>query len=357
MNTERRYDIDWLRVIAIGLLLIYHVAVTFQPWGLMIGFITNNENWEGLWKPMSMLNVWRIPILFFISGIGMYYSFKNRNWKQLLAERTRRIFIPFLFGFLVIAPAYTVIVQHYYQWKWQYYPNAGHLWFLGNIFLYVLLLLPIAKHLKNNPDAALANGLKKLAGSPLVLIVVVLSFIAETYLAKPALYELYAQTSHGFFLGLLAFFWGYCFALSGPSFWNMLAGYRWVLLVFAIALYTIRMLSIKLFPDNVHFPVETCLWIFTMFGFGYKYLNKPGKTLAYLSKAAYPTYILHMLWMGMASILIFPLNISVYAKFPAVLIITIAGSLLSYEFIVRRIKMIRPLFGLSDNNQIPGPVS
>ena len=29
---ERRYDIDWLRVIAIGLLLIYHIAIAFQPW-------------------------------------------------------------------------------------------------------------------------------------------------------------------------------------------------------------------------------------------------------------------------------------------------------------------------------------
>ncbi len=29
-TTNRRYDIDWLRVIAIGLLLIYHVAIGFQ---------------------------------------------------------------------------------------------------------------------------------------------------------------------------------------------------------------------------------------------------------------------------------------------------------------------------------------
>jgi len=30
--TNRRYDIDWLRVIAIGLLLIYHIAIGFHPW-------------------------------------------------------------------------------------------------------------------------------------------------------------------------------------------------------------------------------------------------------------------------------------------------------------------------------------
>lgn len=64
MQTNRRYDIDWLRVIAIGLLLIYHIAIGFQPWGVFIGFIQNDEALESIWIPMSMLNVWRIPLLF-----------------------------------------------------------------------------------------------------------------------------------------------------------------------------------------------------------------------------------------------------------------------------------------------------
>ena len=54
-NIERRYDIDWLRVIAIGLLVIYHVAIAFQPWGGMIGFITAKNFWTDVWFPMSML--------------------------------------------------------------------------------------------------------------------------------------------------------------------------------------------------------------------------------------------------------------------------------------------------------------
>ena len=57
VREERRYDIDWVRVIAIGLLLIYHVAIGFQPWGIMIGFIANKQPWESLWIPMAMLNI------------------------------------------------------------------------------------------------------------------------------------------------------------------------------------------------------------------------------------------------------------------------------------------------------------
>ena len=101
---DRKHFIDWIRVIAIVLLLVYHVAIAFQPWGLMIGFIVNTEPWVTLWIPMTMLNIWRIPILFFIAGIGVFYSFQNRNWHQLLKERALRIGIPFAIGFVFIAP-------------------------------------------------------------------------------------------------------------------------------------------------------------------------------------------------------------------------------------------------------------
>ena len=38
MKTARRHDIDWLRVITIALLLIYHIAIIFQPWAMFVGF-------------------------------------------------------------------------------------------------------------------------------------------------------------------------------------------------------------------------------------------------------------------------------------------------------------------------------
>ena len=84
MTTERRYDIDWLRVIAIGLLLIYHIAIIFQPWAMFIGFIRSEDALEGLWKPMTMLNVWRIPLLFYLcrSVVTCFLLFEKKwKWK------------------------------------------------------------------------------------------------------------------------------------------------------------------------------------------------------------------------------------------------------------------------------------
>ena len=158
MTTERRYDIDWLRVIAIGLLLIYHIAIVFQPWALFIGFIKSEQSLESLWVPMTMLNVWRIPLLFFVSGMGVYFALRKRNWLQLILERARRILLPFLFGIVAITPLHFLVFQKYYNLPLGYMPHAGHLWFLGNIFVYVLCLSPLFFYLKSRTESGLMKA-------------------------------------------------------------------------------------------------------------------------------------------------------------------------------------------------------
>ena len=116
MKKERRYDIDWIRVIAIALLLIYHTAIVFQPWATMIFFIKSNESLEGLWTVMSMLNIWRIPLLFFVSGMGVYFAIQRRDWLGLIKERAKRILLPFVFGCLVICPIHALIFVKYYDY-------------------------------------------------------------------------------------------------------------------------------------------------------------------------------------------------------------------------------------------------
>lgn len=342
----RRYDIDWVRVIAIGFLLIYHMAIGFQPWGMMIGFITNNESWESLWIPMAMLNVWRIPLLFFVSGMGVYFALQNKNWKELIKERASRILIPFVFGMLFIVPLHMYLMQFHYGWPISYSANPGHLWFLGNIFSYVLILFPIFFYLKRNDESKFALGLKKLFSTPLGLFLVILAFVAEALLLKPTPYELYAMTWHGFFLGLIAFLFGFCFVLSGTAFWKMLVKWRWLFFFLAGSLFTYRLMQFQMRVPNYQVAIESNVWIFTIFAFAHRYLNHPSKTLSYLSEAAYPVYLIHMILLYVLSLLIFPLDIPAALKFVLAVLLTSTGCLAFYELIISRINAIRPLFGL-----------
>ncbi|MBK6263945.1 acyltransferase family protein [Marivirga sp. S37H4] len=343
---SRRYDIDWLRVIAIGLLLVYHVAIGFQSWGIMIGFIANENPWESLWIPMSMLNVWRIPLLFFLSGMGVYFAIQKRNWKQLLQERAGRILLPFLFGMFFIVPISVFIWQYYYHWELNYSDNPGHLWFLGNIFVYVVILSPLFFYLKIHENGRLVSLIKKVFSNPLGLIFVFATFIAEALWVNPTPYEMYAMTWHGFFLGLLAFFFGFCFVLSGDTFWKMLLQWRWLFILAAVWLYSYRLFQFQMRVPAFLLSIESIFWIISVFAFGYKYLNRPGKVLNYLSQAAYPVYILHMIFLFLGSLLIFPLDIDSRLQFILVLLFTGMGCFVTYEFIIRRVKFLRPLFGL-----------
>lgn len=346
--SERRYDIDWLRVITIGLLLIYHIAIIFQPWGIFIQFIQSEQSLEGLWIPMAMLNIWRIPLLFFVSGMGVCFAIRKRDWKQLFAERSKRIFLPFLFGMFFIVPLHVLIWQNYYQQDLNYLPNPSHLWFLANIFIYVLLLSPVFYYLKKNEDAKIMQVFRKMMKSPFGLLLVIIPFVLEAIIMNPDPFEMYAMTWHGFFLGLLAFFFGFCFVLSGASFWLNVLKWRWLFLSLALGLYLLRLFTFELKTPNFLLAIESNICIFAVFGFAYKYLNKPSKALNYLSQAAYPIYILHMVFMFWGSVLIVPLEIPVLAKFLLVVVFTSVGCFALYELVIKRTAFLRPLFGLKN---------
>lgn len=345
-TSNRRYDIDWIRVIAIGLLLLYHVAIGFQPWGIMIGFITTNEPWESLWVPMTMLNVWRIPLLFFVSGMGVYFAIQSRNWKQLLLERAGRILLPLVVGFFLIVPVHVYIWQYYYQFDPAYSTHPGHLWFLGNIFIYVVVLSPVFLYLKRNEDGTIAKGIKRMLRTPPGLIPVVAAFVAEALVVDPRPYEMYAMTWHGFFLGLLAFFFGFCFVLAGRAFWEMILKWRWLFVAVAVVFFVLRLVYFQPYTPNYLLAVESNCWIVSVFAFGYKYGNHPSKTLSYLSRAAYPVYIVHMIVLYLGSLLIFPLDIAAPWQFVLLLVFTGVGCFALYELVIRRVSFIRPWFGL-----------
>jgi len=346
MTTERRYDIDWLRVIAIGLLLIYHIAIIFQPWAMFIGFIRSDESVTSLWSPLTMLNVWRIPLLFYVSGMGLYFAMKKRNFKKLILERSKRILLPFVFGFLAITPLHMFIFQKYYKIPLTYFPSSGHLWFLGNIFVYVVLLSPLFFYLKKHDNGKFKKAISKVMKYAIGPLSMSVFFMLEIGLVKPQLFEMYAQTWHGFFIGFLAFFFGFIFVYSGKVFWETVSKWKWLYIGIATILYIIRFKEFESITNMYMTTIESNCWIFGVFGLGYHYLNKPSALLSYLSQAAYPVYIIHMFVLYAGAFIILPLQIHPLLKFVGITLFTFVVCYFIYEFIIRRIGFLRPLFGL-----------
>jgi len=345
LNTNRRYDIDWLRVIAIALLLIYHVVIVFQPWGFYIGFIQSVETSNAIWIPMALLNVWRIPLLFFVSGMGVCFALRRRDWKQLLLDRAKRILLPLIFGSFFIVPIHVYIFQKYYEQEIVYSPSVGHLWFLLNICIYVTQIIGFA-FLDKNYDYKFFNAFRVLLKRPYFIYLFIIPFILEAELINPEYFSLYVGTGHGFLIGMLAFFFGFIFIAIGDTFWNAVEKTKTTSLIIAFTLYLIRLFYFELSAPNFLTSIESMNWIFAVFGFGYKYLNKPGKILSYLSQAAYPVYIIHMIFLYLAASIFLPLNLPLGLNLILIILFTFTGCFVTYDLIIKRIGFLRPLFGL-----------
>lgn len=348
----RRYDVDWLRTLALGLLIIYHIVISFQPWARYIWFMGNQDSIESLWIGMSLINVWRIPLLFLISGMGVRFAMERRNWLELLKDRTVRILLPLVFGYFFIGPICLYFVVQFYYHDAVYEPGMWHLWFLANIFIYVLVLLPVFVWFRQRPNNPVLRIFRSAAQIPLGLSLFIIPIVAEAIILKPGDdYVTYADTAHGFWLGMVCFLVGFVFVSMGDSFWRGIKGIRWPALALAFGLFLARMWPVE--TGNLQDALsglESASWMLAILGFGSVYLNHDSALLRYVSAAVYPVYILHLPIQFMLSYYILPLELAAGLKLALLLVGTFGIAMILYE-IIRRIKWIRPLFGIKFNNE------
>ena len=352
----RRYDVDAIRVIALGLLILYHIAVAFQPWGAdLVMFIENEQSLEWVWILMMVINIWRIPILFVVSGMGARFAMERRDWSNLLSDRSLRIFVPLLFGMLFIVPFNFIIFNYYYKKEQFYLPHPGHLWFLLFIFFYVLIFCALFNYFKKHPENMFYRFIKSIINKPLGLIpVFALPIVLEAILIQPRDYPVFALTLHGLILGMICFFSGFVLVSLKEDFWIAVRKIKLITLGLAFSLYLVRsyngiitesdFISSSLIV-NVLTGFESANWMLAAFGFGAAFLNKPSKLLTYLSSAVYPVYIVHLPVQMLCSSLVFQLGIPAIFKLIIVLVGTFALSFAIYE-IIKRIKWVRFLFGM-----------
>ena len=143
---------------------------------------------------------------------------------------------------------------------------------------------------------------------------------------------------------------GFIFIATQDVFWPAVVRMRWMALAVASSLYLVRLLVFELQEDLQWLTaLESMSWMLAILGFGSLYLNKPSRSLAYFSKAVYPVYIVHLPVQFTIAYFLLPLALPAYVELALLLAGTFGVSLLLYEFALRRLKWIRPLFGMKLN--------
>ena len=361
----RRTDLDWLRVIAFGLLILFHVGLVYAPFDWHI-----HSRYTADWMRQGVLltGPWRLTLLFLISGAALKLMSRRKSAKKVLRGRLARLIPPALFGILVLVPPQAFIEAStkgwwsgdFMGWWLHEFSREGlaegvpvnHLWFV----VYITAYSVIATALIAMPrlQARFGDMLARVLGGWRMLVLPV----AYLAVARQGLFLHYGISNHissdwynhavsfgAFLLGFLV--------VGRPGVWNTLVRSRWAsAAVAAMSLPILMVLSSV--PETTPEPWWTSLgfaadqWasIAAILGFGAKHLsNRDGPVLRYLTQAVFPCYLAHQtilvaaMWMMRGTDLPAPVEVT------ALLSVTIGGCLLAYEG-VRRVSLLRPLFGL-----------
>jgi hypothetical protein len=387
---SRRHDIDTLRILAFGLLIIYHVGMAYvSEWNF---HIKSAHQWDWLQWPMVTINRWRMPLIFMLSGIALALAGpgRKRGLGDFALRRTHRLLLPLIFGMLMIVPiqAYCEAVANgavepgFAAFMFRYlqlrpWPEGGfagashgvtwnHLWFLAYLWIYTLVLLAVLAMARNRFGARLAASRIAPGSWPgLVLIgLPTLYFFACLYWLQPRFPETHALSddwfAHAKYLGVFML----AYLLAGdPRFWQRIERMRWLSLALAVLSITIYLLlrlagrgHLELDWDRVpdwnwhaisRLAHALYLWaaLLTILAFAQRWLNRPRHWLPRANQAVYPWYILHQSLIVPLVFVLTPLALAGWLEISLVLAGTVLGCLLIHELLIRRIQWIRPLFG------------
>jgi len=305
--------------------------------------------------------------------MGTYYAFAKRTGRQFAWERIKRLFLPLVFGMLVIVPPQVYIehltndrvTENYFDyWPSQafigVYPEGNlswhHLWFLPYLLLFSLSLLPVFSYLKKHPESIFLKRIRLSLKNPWGLFL----FLPPLYLCE-ALLEPFFPITHAFIgdwfiiiSSSFLFFFGFILIAVKDVFWPTVARYRRKFLACALIGFTIWLAIVVLLEDStlVHFTeafvkvFNLWSWILTFFGYAAVYLNTSNKFLTYANEAVYPFYIMHQTITIIIGYYLMDLDWGFSAKASLMVFGTFGGTWIFYELGIRRWNWIRPFFGL-----------
>src|SRR5688572_17063192 len=322
--TTRQAYLDWLRIMAIIGVLVFHSAMAFvAEWEW---HIKNKETSNLLMEFNFWLSRFRMPLLFFISGTVCYFMLKKKSGWSFVGLRFRRLFIPLLVGMLVIVPPQVYMERLTQGFTGNYadfyptifttgpYPQGNlswhHLWFILYLFIYDVLFTPLFVWLLSDKGKGFLQKLNWLASGKNIYIIIIPSVIWYTcmVIGHPGTNNLVDDWNNIIYwpMFLLAGF----LCIAHPLFMDSLERNR----RFSLALAFLSFITINYIRWNdlepfdiiqnwrtdwrtygflALYPITAWAWVFTGIGYGKRYLNRPHKALDYVNQAVYPFYILH----------------------------------------------------------------
>lgn len=372
---------DWLRVLAVAGVVVFHAVLPFANVGWWISNVSGSDVLKAI---VPLVDAFGLALLFLLAGASARFALAKRSMPAFLKERSRRLLLPFVVGFpFVVLPVgyVTAIASGLVSgsfldflaawpgltWKWlqtvgfspRIFDIDLHLWFLGYLFVFAVLGSPVFTFLSSARGrsgieilsvAARMPGATLLVAVPMAVMVLALyplgpfvhdwwsfAFYGITFLAGYVLYSdprLTAAARRDFPVALaVALLASTALIATGFTDWSF--GYQ----------SGLRVVDGTYFFMLTLYAISGWSWTLTLLGVGMhvKFMQKP--LAAKLSELAMPVYILHMPIVTMTTFVVVALPFDLLAKIITSVAVT-AGGTIVVAAIATRIGIVRRLLGL-----------
>ncbi|MBP7703794.1 MAG: acyltransferase family protein [Caulobacter sp.] len=374
----RRHDLDWIRVGAFFLLILYHVGMFYVPWDW---HVKTPRPVEWLEPVMMLTNPWRLTLLFLVSGAATRFMADKLTAGSLAGQRIGRLLPPLLFGMLVIVPPqtyYQIVEALGYGGSFAAFygkyltasggwiidgerlitPTWNHLWFVAYLIVYTLVLA-VMVGIARKPLVRLGDWLgERLTGWWLLLAPIAwLAFARLVLMPRFEITHAFGGDWYNHAMSFMAFLLGFLIARS-EAFKASTIRLRWPALILAVCAWAAFATYAWIWradgatpPEalrqtmRVVYAVDQWCAILAILGFGARHLNRGGPVLGYLTLGVFSFYIVHQTVIVVAAYNLSRLGLNQGVEAGLVIGLTFAACFATYE-VVRRVPILRPLFGL-----------
>jgi fucose 4-O-acetylase-like acetyltransferase len=374
----RLHYLDWLRVVATLAVFWTHATLPFDPrnW-----YINNDEQNVVVTSILTFISQFGMPLFFLLAGAGSWFALRRRSSRQFIGERSRRLVVPFFVSAILFQPFqiyYAALHDGYSDWysgpflNLEYFrlyfesrlktfdpevfTNYGsHLWFVGYLFGFSLMALPLFLWLKKDSGKRLISRLAGLCERRGGILTVILPLAVIRFVLHP-LFPRY--TSWADFIFMLVFFISGYLLFSDERFPRaierdanlvLVTGIVGAVLVIALRRTAGPWLSE---PGTAGFffawtVVSTVAWswVIIVLNFGMRFLDFRNKRLDFGKEAIMPFYMFHHPAIVVIAFYVVQWNTGILVKLPVIVLGSFAVTL-GLTDVTRRIKPLRPLFGM-----------
>ncbi|WP_083199356.1 acyltransferase [Rhizobium sp. AC44/96] len=368
----RRHDVDFLRVCAFGLLIVYHSSILYSSRGWL--HQAGGESWF-----FDLISIgshpWRMSLLFFLSGVVTAALTSRRSPGEVRLFRSRQLLPPLLIGMLVIIPPQIYITlkmqsgfsMPYLQFWWSYVTGGfidasgrevgsfAHLWFLAYLWVYTALWALLHHYA---PALFLRGG----AWLSKTLHGVGLLYWPVLYLAilRLALFPAFGETLNPVtdwyaHIVYFSFFLAGALLARHGDFWDAVVARRKMALMIALACVVVLAVIVTTIPTAERpallvTALRVCRsafqWtaIVALLGYARRFVRHSNPVVMYLNRAVLTYYVLHQTVLVLVAYWLQQHGMQPPWAFGVVVIVTCAVCAIAYE-LQRRLLSVASFLG------------